>query len=317
MCGYYGKSGKFARIFHRRELISIGYTTAFVYYDFDAGEESVDLEFFMPEFGQSQQVSAPTISLGGYEVGNRFKDLTLEFSGNGLSVDTTYGVGYCAGEGDIWFIDGPFDGSDRVIEKDEKYIFSVFMRVVEGYGIDEITKDMFVMNGITPYDLSLTWDYNYECLSIILNYELPVFYDNQGGFHFDATHHWSEGENGDKIDLAPHADTNNDEKCDSCGYDMLSSGNDPGTTPGTNDHSNPDKKDGLDAGAIVGIVAGAIVLLGGGGFAIFWFVIEKKSAEDLLALVKSNTTVQSEATSKEETPKEENAEKQAEESNEE
>lgn len=270
----------------------------------------------MPEFGQSQQVSAPTISLGGYEVGNRFKDLTLEFSGNGLSVDTTYGVGYCAGDGDIWFIDGPIDGSDRVIEKDEKYIFSVFMRVVECYGIDEITKDMFVMNGITPYDLSITWDYNYECLSIILNYELPVFYDNQGGFHFDATHHWSEGENGDNIDLAPHADTNNDEKCDSCGYDMLSNGNEPGATPGTNGPTNPDKKDGLGAGAIVGIVAGAIVLLGG-RFAIFWFVIEKKSAADLLALVKSNTTVQSEATSKEETPKEENAEKQAEESNEE
>ena len=148
-------------------------------------------------------------------------------------------------------------------------------------------------------------------------FKLPKLHAHGTEFKNDATNHWNECVCGDRANVALHADVNNDDKCDSCGYDMLSNSNDPGTTPGTNGPSNPDKKDGLDAGAIVGIVAGAIVLLGGGGFAIFWFVIEKKSAADLLALVKSNTTAHSEATSKEETPKEENAEKSAEESSEE
>ena len=43
---------------------------------------------------------------------------------------------------------------------------------------------------------------------------------------------------------------------------------------------------GLSAGAIVGIVLGSVALLGGGGFAIFWFVIKKKSFADLIAVFK-------------------------------
>ena len=38
-----------------------------------------------------------------------------------------------------------------------------------------------------------------------------------------------------------------------------------------------DDKGGLGVGAIIGIVVGAIAVLGGGGFAIFWFVIKKKT----------------------------------------
>ena len=47
---------------------------------------------------------------------------------------------------------------------------------------------------------------------------------------------------------------------------------------------DPDKgknKGGLPAGAIVGIVIGSVLILGLGGFAIFWFVIKKKSFKDL------------------------------------
>ena len=43
-----------------------------------------------------------------------------------------------------------------------------------------------------------------------------------------------------------------------------------GTTPGTDDN------DGLGAGAIVGIVLGSLAVLGGGGFALYWFVLRKK-----------------------------------------
>ena len=73
--------------------------------------------------------------------------------------------------------------------------------------------------------------------------------------------------------------------------------NDDGTITFETDHFSRyavigiTEDDGLGAGAIVGIVAGALVVLGGGGFAIFWFVIEKKSAAELLALVKNHTNI--------------------------
>ena len=54
----------------------------------------------------------------------------------------------------------------------------------------------------------------------------------------------------------------------------------PGSTP---------EKNGLGAGAIIGIVIGsvAVVGIGGvGGFALFWFVIKKKSFADLIAVFK-------------------------------
>lgn len=38
----------------------------------------------------------------------------------------------------------------------------------------------------------------------------------------------------------------------------------------------PPKKDGLSAGAIVGIVVGSVAVAGGGGFAVYWFIIRKR-----------------------------------------
>ena len=112
----------------------------------------------------------------------------------------------------------------------------------------------------------------------------------------DQTHHWHEctGCEGQQLEKAAHADTNNDEKCDTCGYDMPASetepGTEPGTTPGTEDPNTPDDpsddKDGLGAGAIVGIVIGSVAVAGVGGFALFWFVIKKKSFADLIAVFK-------------------------------
>ena len=106
----------------------------------------------------------------------------------------------------------------------------------------------------------------------------------------DADNHWHEctGCEGQQLEKAAHADTNNDEKCDTCGYDMPATGTDPnpgttpepGTTPGTDDPNTPDDpaddKDGLGAGAIIGIVVGVLAVLGGGGFALYWFVLRKK-----------------------------------------
>ena len=47
----------------------------------------------------------------------------------------------------------------------------------------------------------------------------------------------------------------------------------------------PSKK-GLSGGAIAGIVIGSTVVVGLGGFAVFWFVIKKKTFADLLAIFK-------------------------------
>ena len=49
----------------------------------------------------------------------------------------------------------------------------------------------------------------------------------------------------------------------------------PGTGA-TNTPDDPDKKGGLGTGAIIGIVLGAVAILGGGGFCLYWFVIKKK-----------------------------------------
>ena len=48
----------------------------------------------------------------------------------------------------------------------------------------------------------------------------------------------------------------------------------------------PAKKKGLSGGAIAGIVIGSVAVAGLGGFAIFWFVIKKKSFADLIAAIK-------------------------------
>ena len=48
----------------------------------------------------------------------------------------------------------------------------------------------------------------------------------------------------------------------------------------------PDKG-GLSTGAIVGIAVGSVAVAGLGGFAIFWFIIRKKSFADLIAVFKA------------------------------
>ena len=94
----------------------------------------------------------------------------------------------------------------------------------------------------------------------------------------DANEHWNECACGDKANKAAHTDSNNDGKCDTCDYQMSNGGGAP---------ENPEQpKDGLGTGAIIGIVVGGVVVLGLGGFAIFWFVIKKKSFADLIAIFK-------------------------------
>ncbi|MBQ3041369.1 MAG: DUF2613 domain-containing protein, partial [Clostridia bacterium] len=114
----------------------------------------------------------------------------------------------------------------------------------------------------------------------------------------DANEHWNECACGDKANKAAHTDSNNDGKCDTCEYQMTNGGgntetpdnpDNPNNTP-DNPNNTPDDpsddKDGLGAGAIVGIVIGSVAVVGIGGFALFWFVIKKKSFADLIAVFK-------------------------------
>ena len=113
----------------------------------------------------------------------------------------------------------------------------------------------------------------------------------------DESAHWNECECGDKSNVASHQDENKDGKCDVCEYQMSAEPINPDSS--NQDSSNPETSEkpdssekieqsqkGLSGGAIAGIVAGSVVVLGGGGFAIFWFVIKKKSFADLIAVFK-------------------------------
>ena len=94
----------------------------------------------------------------------------------------------------------------------------------------------------------------------------------------DENNHWKECECGDKANVAPHADENNDGKCDTCDYAMGNADN-----PGGDKES---EKTGLSGGAIAGIAVGSVAVAGLGGFSLFWFVIKKKKFADLIALFK-------------------------------
>ena len=116
----------------------------------------------------------------------------------------------------------------------------------------------------------------------------------------DENDHWHACSlcDGQQLEKGAHTDADNDGKCDTCAYPMSKAPDtpddpnnipdDPDNTPDNpnNTPDDPDKKDGLGTGAIVGIVIGSVAVVGIGGFALFWFVIKKKSFADLIAVFK-------------------------------
>ena len=84
-----------------------------------------------------------------------------------------------------------------------------------------------------------------------------------------ADEHYKECACGAKQYKGAHIDSNANGSCDVCGYVITES----------NDGA-------LGAGAIIGIVIGSVAVVGVGGFALFWFVIKKKSFADLIATFK-------------------------------
>ena len=69
---------------------------------------------------------------------------------------------------------------------------------------------------------------------------------------------------GEKVETGSHKDENGDKRCDTCGYEAKDGFTDDGQG-----------KTGLGTGAILAIV-GAIIVIGG-GFCLYWFVIKKKN----------------------------------------
>ena len=75
--------------------------------------------------------------------------------------------------------------------------------------------------------------------------------------------------------------------------DKLPIGSDTGDLPGSDTGDNGEgtrppkpEKQGLSGGAIAGIVIGSVLVVGLGGFSVFWFVIRKKTWADFMAAVK-------------------------------
>jgi hypothetical protein len=87
----------------------------------------------------------------------------------------------------------------------------------------------------------------------------------------DGDNHWNECACGNKASVAAHVDTDSDGKCDTCDYTIAAGATNNG---------------GLGTGAIVAIVVVSVLVVGVGGFALFWFVIKKKTWADLLAVFK-------------------------------
>ena len=132
----------------------------------------------------------------------------------------------------------------------------------------------------TGWDKTIPSTMPAENITVTATWELiPVHTHDYGtAWKSDENNHWNECTCGDKANVAPHADTNNDGKCDTCEYAMSTPEN-----PGENIES---EKTGLSGGAIAGIVVGSVAVAGLGGFSLFWFVIKKKKFADLIALFK-------------------------------
>lgn len=116
------------------------------------------------------------------------------------------------------------------------------------------------------------------CATCNIAYGNTVAHSHGSEWKSDANNHWNECSCGDKANVAPHADEDNDGKCDTCDYAM-----------GNADNSSENiesEKTGLSGGAIAGIVVGSVAVAGLGGFSLFWFVIKKKKFADLIALFK-------------------------------
>jgi len=252
--------------------------------------EFLTLFFDLPVLRQNAtEIENIDITFDGYEIGGRVDSITAVTATPGVLLDLKpedYGYE------NIFYFYG-FEGKDyRYIDytekllKDTPYELNIFVYIAEGFSVNNIKPENIKLGNVTASSVAMcaTSDaddvgHNY----LLLTFKLDPLHEAGSTWDYDENNHWNECDCTEMMNVAPHADKNGDGKCDVCGYDMS---NEPGTDPKNPD--GPDKKDGLGTGAIVGIVIGSVAVVGIGGFAIFWFVIKKKSWADLLAIFKKN-----------------------------
>ena len=189
--------------------------------------------FTLPILGEnSKPIGKPTMSLNNYELGKKASDVTVNFECDGLIfVPGTEAV----------YVNKDFD-FDRVIGKDDRVLLSMRLNLKDGYSFEGINKAMFAINGIAPKDVLVVSGMMGPSTVIMLAYELPTFHEHTSDWKTDATSHWNECACGDKANVAPHADANNDEKCDVCSYTMPKvEENDPSAPTPDIPNTNTDK----------------------------------------------------------------------------
>ena len=103
----------------------------------------------------------------------------------------------------------------------------------------------------------------------------------------DANEHWNECACGNKANRAAHVDFDSNGKCDTCDYQMNTATPKPDSDPKPPVDGSEGSKDRLGTGAIVGIIVGSVLVVSVGGFALFWFVIKKKTLAEFLTIIKN------------------------------
>ena len=236
--------------------------------------EFMDLYYSLtPITDDPKQITVDSMRLKYYETGGAIDDMHLDFNSGMLTTDVNgeFSEFICEIKGN----------KDDIIDAHEEFYFILEAKIESGYSIDGIDKNMFVMNGITPDYLAV-----YDFDNLIIGYKLPVLHEPTAEYKSDADSHWNECACGDKENLAPHADTDNDEKCDACSYEMpvqvtvtdTDNGENSTTVPNASEGGTEgdEKSGGLGTGAVIGIAIGAALLAAVGSFAACWFLMKKK-----------------------------------------
>jgi hypothetical protein len=135
-----------------------------------------------------------------------------------------------------------------------------------------------------------------ECADTDKNHKCDVCSADMGT-HEAATDKHTCDYCGKTVSECTDSTEDDDSKCDICYKDLgtvhthtfvegkcACGETDPNHKPETDDPEEPN--DRLGTGAITGIVVGSVAVVGGGGFALFWFVLKKKTWLDLLMLFK-------------------------------
>ena len=247
---------------------------------------------------------------------------SFEMNGGSIDIDTEYGIimygAFVMRGGTLKINSGSpiysdigvakiMGGSIEIFAEDAGWLF--------GYWDEEedeecfMTPDLSEYNGIYVATASVNRDgsgavtYNPDDIGTYRYLKIAHVHEFGTEWKTDANNHWKECGCGDKGEMAAHIDDNGDGKCDVCEYAMPAQngggnegGNGSDNTDGatnnggsTTDNGNVDDitdNGDLGAGAIIGIVIGSVAVVGIGGFALFWFVIKKKSFADLIAVFK-------------------------------